>query len=96
MAWDTDFPLVALAQKLVDTRLRTERLRMAQRLHSLETRAAIQGLPTQPLKALRQSLQQATLSSADRVDRSLVLLSKPVGVWRRKYLSVQTKPGSVF
>jgi len=96
MAWGNDFPLVDLAQRLVDTRLRAERIRLVQRLQGIEVRADLQGLSTKELKDLRKALQQPTLLAADRVDPALVLRSKPEGIWRRRYLSVQSKPGSVF
>lgn len=96
MPWGNDFPFAELAQKLIDTRLRAERVRLAQRLQALEARAAAQGLPTKGLQDLRKTLQQAIPLEPDRVDKALVLPRKPAGVWRRRFLSVQTKPGSVF
>jgi hypothetical protein len=96
MAWGIDVPLAELAQRLVDTRLRVERIRLAQRLQALEAKAGSLGVSTKELRDLRRSLQQATPLSPDRVDRALVLPSKPAGVWRRRYLAVHSKPGSVF
>lgn len=96
MSWGIDLPLVDLAQRLMDTRLRAERLRLGQRLQSLESRVAGFGLPTKGFKDLRNELQKATPENPERVDRALVLLRKPKGIWRRKYLAVQARPGSVF
>jgi hypothetical protein len=96
MAWGTDFPLAELAQHLMDTRLRVERLRLGQRLQSLESRAALLGLPTKDLRDLRRSLRHTGSQAPDRVDTALVLPRKPKGVWRQRYLAVQLKPGSVF
>jgi len=96
MAWGTDFPLVEVAQQLLETRLRAERLRLGQRLQALESRVEARGLPTEGFKDLRKALFPPTPPAPDRVDPSLVLLRKPKGVWRRKYLAVRVKPGSVF
>lgn len=96
MAWGIDIPLVELTQKLVDTRLRVERLKLLQRIQRLEERITLRGTPPKSLNDLRKALQAATPLAPDRVDRALVLPRKPAGVWRRRYLSVQTKPGSVF
>jgi hypothetical protein len=96
MAWGIDVPLAELAQRLVDTRLRVERIRLAHRVQMLEARVSQHGLSAEDLRAFRKSLQQATPLARDRVDRALVFPPKSVGVWRRRYLAVQTKPGSVF
>jgi len=96
MVWDTDFPLAELAQKLIDTRLRVERVRLAQRLQMLGERVERQGLQAPGIQDLFQTLQQATPLPVDRVDRALVPSTKKAGVWRRRYLVVQNKPGSVF
>lgn len=96
MSWDIDLPLADLAQRLVDTRLRAERLRLGQQLQALEARVSRQGLPTKGFKDLRTALQATAPENPERVDRALVLLRKPKGVWRKRYLTVQTKPGSVF
>ena len=96
MSWGTDFPFIDLAQRIIETRLRAERLSLARRLQSLESRAESQKLPTGGLKDLRKSLLQATPAAPDRVDRLLVLPRKSTGFWRRRYLAVTVKPGSVF
>lgn len=96
MAWGFDVPFVELAQQLVDTRLRIERVKLLQRLRTLEDRVALKGVETKSLKDLRKELSRVTPKAPDRIDRALVLPSKPSGVWRRKYLEVQSKPGSVF
>jgi hypothetical protein len=101
MAWDNDFPLADLVQRLVDTRLRTERIRLAQQLQRLEAHAERQGFATKELRDLRASLQPPSLPSTeaeavDRVDQALVSPRRPAGIWRRQYLAIQTKPGSIF
>jgi len=101
--WDNDFPLVDLVQRLIDTRLRAERLRLAQQLQRLEAHAARQGFVTKELQSLRAALQPLTpsppspaVTAIDRIDQALVSPQRPVGVWRRQYLAIQTKPGSIF
>jgi hypothetical protein len=96
MSWGIDASLMELTQKLVDTRLRVERIRLAQRLQALEASAENFGVQATDLRDLRKKLGQATALAPDRVDRFLVLPRKPAGVWRRKYLTVHAKPGSVF
>ena len=96
MFWGTNHQLADLTQQLVETLLRAERLKLAQHLHVLEARAVTQGVVTSGFGDLRKTLKQVTLDAPDRVDRSLLLLRKPSGIWRRKYLAVQVKPGSVF
>ena len=103
MVWGNDFPLADLVQRLIDTRLRAERLRLAQQLQRLEAHAERQGFATKELHDLRASLQPPSLPPAevetkavDRVDQALVSPQRPAGIWRRQYLAIQTKPGSVF
>lgn len=96
MSWGNEFPFADLAQRLIETRLRAERVRLAQRLQTLEARAEARGFETQGLRDLRKSLQHTSAPAPDRVDKALVLPRKPDGVWRRRYLSVRTRPGSVF
>lgn len=96
MAWGFNVPLADLTQKLVDTRLRVERIRLGQRIQALEAQSEARGLPTKELRNLRKSLQYDPMPAPDRIDRALVLPSKPAGVWRKRYLAVTSKPGSVF
>ena len=96
MSWDTDFKLVEVVQRLIEVRLRVERVRLAQRLQSLESRVAIDGKATTNLRDLRKALLPPTPDDPKRVDRALVLPKRPDGVWRKRYLNVQQKPGSVF
>lgn len=96
MTWGTDFQWGDVAQRLVDTRLRAERIRLAQKLQTVEARAARAGMDTKELRGLRKSLQPVVVLAPDRVDPVLVLPRKPEGIWRRRYLKVVTKPGSIF
>lgn len=96
MSWDTDFQLVDVAQRLIETRLRVERLRIAQRLQALEARVTASGGAPLDLSGLRKALVPPSPPAPDRVDRALVLPRKLAGVWRKRYLTVQTKPGSIF
>ena len=96
MTWGTDFQWGEVVQRLVDTRLRTERIRLAQRLQAVEARAARAGLSTKELRDLRKALQPIVVLAPGRVDPVLVLPRKPEGIWRRRYLKVTTKPGSIF
>lgn len=96
MAWGFDSSLAVLVQQLVDTRLRVERIKLLQKLQRLEERISLKGVPPKSLNDLRTALQKAVPLAPDRVDRELVLPRKSAGVWRRRYLSVKSKPGSVF
>ena len=96
MSWGLDFPLVELAQRLVSTRLRVERLRLAQRIQAVEAQAVAQGASPIPLKDLRAALNPLVPPAHDRVDRALVLPRKAEGYWRKRYLTPRTMPGSVF
>ena len=96
MSWDTDFKLAEVLQRLVETRLRVERVRLAQRIQSLESRVALDGKPTTNLGDLRKSLLPPIPPDPKRVDLALVHPQRPDGVWRRRYLAVKQQPGSVF
>ena len=96
MPWGNDFPFAELAQKLIETRLRVERVSLAQRLQSLEDRAAGQGHRITGVRDLLKSIQLTSPPDPARVDKALVSPRKPAGVWRQRYLVVRSKPGSVF
>lgn len=96
MAWGIDIPVNELVQKLVETRLRIARVELIQRLQRLEEQAQRHGLKTKGFKDLQKEIERTISLAPDRVDRALVLPRKPSGVWRRRYLTVQSKPGSVF
>lgn len=96
MSWGSDFPLFDLAQQLMETRLRAERLRLAQKVQQLENRARAQGTPTLPLTKLRHSLSQPLTLRVEKPDSSLRVPSKSPGRWRKRYLVVDVKAGSVF
>ena len=96
MAWGIDVPFVELTQRLVDTRLRVERLKLLQKIQRLEERISLKSPSPKRFNDLRQALEKTTPLRPDRVDRALVLPRKPAGIWRQRYLSVQSKPGSVF
>ena len=96
MSWGTSLPLVDLVQHLVDTRLRSERIRLAQRLQSLEGQAKAIGVPAAGLKTLLKGVDVPGILSPTRIDTELVSPQKPAGVWRKRYLTVKTKPGSIF
>lgn len=96
MAWDTTLPVIEVAQQLMNTRLRVERLRLAQIVNGLEKRAQLQGLPVDAFQKIRAALNQVDAPGPQSVDRALVLPRKPKGVWRKTYLTVQSKPGSIF
>jgi len=96
MLWDSVSPLSEMVQLLATTRLRVERLRLMQRVQQLEGTLATNGVVSPTFTALKNSLHSPVAETADRVDRMLVLPRKAGGVWRRKYLTVRMKPGSVF
>lgn len=96
MAWGIDVPVNELVQKLVETRLRIARVKLVQRLQRLNEQAQRQGLSLEGFKDLKNGLERTIPLAPDRVDRALVLPRKSTGVWRRRYLSVKPKPGSVF
>jgi hypothetical protein len=96
MTWHAGVPLLDLAQRLIDVRLRVERIRLARRIQSLESRVSSHGINPKELREVRKSLQQRTYLAPDRIDRELVLPRKPAGIIRRRYLTVKSKPGSVF
>ena len=96
MAWGIDVSVAELVQKLVNTRLRIERVKLMKKIQTLEERAVRQGVSPKSFKDLRKELEKTIPLSADRIDRALVLPRKPEGVWRRRYLAVRQKPGSVF
>ena len=96
MSWDTDLQLADVVQRLMETRLRVERLRIAQRLQALEARVVSSGGAPIDLSGLRKALVPPGPLAPDRVDQALVQPRKPAGIWRRRYLAVQTKPGSIF
>jgi hypothetical protein len=96
MPWDNVSPVTDLVSRLIDFRLRIERVRLAQRLHQLEELAATQGLPREDLRAARYGLKVDSPLPDDWLDRALVLPRKPAGVWQRRYTKVVTRPGSVF
>lgn len=96
MLWDSVSPLSEMVQLLATTRLRVERLRLMQKVQQLEGTLATNGVISPTFAALKNSLHVPTPGASDRVDRLLVLPRKAGGVWRRKYLTVRMKPGSVF
>jgi hypothetical protein len=97
MSWGNIVPLVSLTQQLVETRLRSERIRLAQRLRMIEDQAARQGITPPALRRLLKGVPGALpIPPVDRVDVALVTPPKPDGIWRKKYLAVRTRTGSIF
>ena len=96
MPWDNVSPVTDLVTRLMDLRLRIERLRLAQRLQRFEELAERKGLPITALRGVRRGLRDTEPLPDDWIDRALVLPRKPMGVWRKRYTTVVTRPGSVF
>lgn len=96
MPWDNVSPVADLVQRLIDLRLRAERIRLGQRLRQVEDLASRRGLPVSELREARQSLRVTTPLPPDWVDRALVLPRKPAGIWQKRYTTVVVRPGSVF
>ena len=97
MAWTNDLPIVRITQHLLELQLRAEKLTLVQRVQALERQATARGLDSTPLKhAAEKLINEPRPLRPDAVDTSLVSPAKPKGVWRKTFLTVRQKPGSVF
>lgn len=86
-----------MTQQLLNLQLRAERVALLQKAQALERQAAARGLDSTPLKqAVAQLAKEHRPNRPDAVDELLVSPPKPKGTWRKTYLSVRLKPGSVF
>lgn len=92
MTWKKESQSVDIIDQIVDLRLRSERLKIAETAMKTSSLLKTAGFNTAELDNLVKQLRPA-----DRQINEIDLASyKRQGYWRKKYLTVVNAPGSIF
>lgn len=92
MAWQPTQDYIELLDRVVDLRLRGERVQLARQATGMALMLKQAGVDSSKLNDLIQKLVPEKRLSPE-ID---LVTFKRTGTWRKRYLTVVTKPGSVF
>lgn len=96
MPWEKSGGLPDLLDRALSLRLRAERVKLAHKTKVVASVLKHAGVDVSKLQHLNATLIQMPKDASPK-EVDLDILSPPkTGVWRKRYLTVVPKPGSVF